>query len=290
MTLVIQPAPFLMHYGILGMRWGVRRKVGPNGLVGKGNSTSGRKLTGDANAKRFLDSASDEEKKKFSSIINDSKKIVLTVFREEGGEHGDMEADNQAFQSRVKMLEVKFGPSDKRDAATKQAVSEVELDLDDYLYKAYAKAIDEEKKRSVKHTELIHYGIMGMRWGVRRKRGPNGLVGSGKGSTAKTTTMNKSSDSSSEQQKSDDYITARILRSKPASELSNKEIRALTERFELEKKYNDLTKKPKSVVQKEMEKIIVDVGKQQLKNYLNRQLGAKIDSLPLLFEKEQKKD
>src|SRR5699024_12863508 len=38
---------YLEHYGVKGMKWGVRREEGPDGLVGKNNSS--KEPTGDSN-------------------------------------------------------------------------------------------------------------------------------------------------------------------------------------------------------------------------------------------------
>lgn len=63
---------------------------------------------------------------------------------------------------------------------------------------------------------LIHYGIKGMRWGVRKK---------------KPTSGNESSD----------YLKVSELRKKSPNEMSNAELQALTQRLQLERQYRDLT-------------------------------------------------
>jgi hypothetical protein len=65
-------------------------------------------------------------------------------------------------------------------------------------------------------NELTHFGIPGMKWGVRRKR-PSGPSSS-------------------------DHTTARSLQGKKLNELSNEELKKLTTRLQLEKQYKDLTK------------------------------------------------
>lgn len=64
-------------------------------------------------------------------------------------------------------------------------------------------------------TNIKHHGIKGMRWGVRRKRGPSGRVSS-------------------------DYSTSRKLAKKSVSTLSNEELKTLTNRLNLEKSYASL--------------------------------------------------
>ena len=57
-------------------------------------------------------------------------------------------------------------------------------------------------------SELAHYGIPGMKWGVRKKRNPSG-----------------------------DAIESSKIRKKHVSEMSNDELRKLNNRQELERKY-----------------------------------------------------
>lgn len=73
---------------------------------------------------------------------------------------------------------------------------------------------------------LAHFGILGMKWGVRRKTGSNGLVGS-KGKSAK--------------QRSEDYIKSREIKAKGYKNLSTKELQDLTKRMQLEKQLRELT-------------------------------------------------
>ncbi|UNI72540.1 MAG: hypothetical protein [Chaetfec virus UA24_144] len=65
---------------------------------------------------------------------------------------------------------------------------------------------------------LQHYGVKGMKWGVRKQR-----------------------------KKSSDYSEAKRLKKKRSSELSNQELRKLNERMRLENEYNSL-KSQRSVI------------------------------------------
>lgn len=71
-------------------------------------------------------------------------------------------------------------------------------------------------------NELYHHGILGQKWGVRRFRNEDGsLTAAGKRRRAM----------------SDDAALASSLRKKKISELSNDELRKLTERNQLENNY-----------------------------------------------------
>lgn len=91
---------------------------------------------------------------------------------------------------------------------------------------------------------LQHYGIKGMRWGVRRKRGSDGRV------------------------ESDDSKRAKQLKKKKLSELTNKELKELNERMNLERQYSNLTKKDLSRGQKIVNDAINEVGKETVKGVL----------------------
>lgn len=73
---------------------------------------------------------------------------------------------------------------------------------------------------------LAHSGILGMKWGVRRKPGPNGTVGKGSGTQRKG---------------SDDYLKSRDIKAKGYKNLSTKELQDITKRMQLEKSLRELT-------------------------------------------------
>lgn len=68
---------------------------------------------------------------------------------------------------------------------------------------------------------LAHYGVKGMRWGVRRNAD---------GSTSRT----------GKRTKSEDYLESREIKKKHVSEMSNQELRKINERLQLEKTYSQL--------------------------------------------------
>ena len=76
------------------------------------------------------------------------------------------------------------------------------------------------------NNELYHYGVLGMKWGVRRDR-------SRSGGSRKKRSM------------SDDARDASMIKKKKVSQMSNAELRKLNERTRLEQEYSRLN--PKSV-------------------------------------------
>ena len=72
----------------------------------------------------------------------------------------------------------------------------------------------------VPEQSLKHYGVKGMKWGQIRERGPNGRV------TGKVV--------------SEDHVNSRILKKKSTSEMSNRELKELNNRLQLEKTNREL--------------------------------------------------
>lgn len=103
---------------------------------------------------------------------------------------------------------------------------------------------------------MYHFGIKGMKWGVRRKRGPDGRILEG-------------------QIQSEDYQKSRDLKKKKVSAMSNAELKSVNERSRLEKEFADLNKKKMSAGQKIVTDILLEVGKEAAKGYLRDQLKKK---------------
>lgn len=86
---------------------------------------------------------------------------------------------------------------------------------------------------------LKHYGIKGMRWGIRRRRSRSKIVRS----------------------KSDDYSSSRtLIKGKKMSELTNEELKKINERLELEIKFAALDPSVKSRGQRAVGKYLNQFG------------------------------
>lgn len=91
------------------------------------------------------------------------------------------------------------------------------------------------------NNELYHWGIKGMKWGVRRYQNKDGsLTPAGK----KRYSQNDSP--------SEDYVRAHIK--KPISQMSDQELRTVNNRLQMENQYRQLTTSP-SKMQKAMKKV-----------------------------------
>lgn len=85
-------------------------------------------------------------------------------------------------------------------------------------------SLDENLNHVDVDAYLEHWGIPGMKWGIRRAVGPSGRV-SGGGKAPKG---------------SEDYQKARALKKKGYKNLSDQELKALTTRMNLERNFRDL--------------------------------------------------
>ena len=112
--------------------------------------------------------------------------------------------------------------------------------------------------------ELLHYGILGMRWGVRRYQNKNGsLTAAGKKRLKKS---NQDDDNAS-----DDYKKARA---KSPREMSNDELRDAVNRLNMENRYKELNpptvsrgKKVTEYVLKKAANTALDAGLNLAKEY-----------------------
>ncbi len=95
------------------------------------------------------------------------------------------------------------------------------------------------------NNSLIHWGIPGMKWGVRRKNAG--------GST---------------RPESEDHKTVKSLRRKKVSEMSNDELKKLTTRLQLEKQLKDLSSSEVSFGQKFVQEVLGNAGKQLAAKYV----------------------
>ena len=130
-------------------------------------------------------------------------------------------------------------------------------------------------------NQLYHYGVLGMKWGVRkdRKSGSKKYV---------------------KQPKAEDFVNSRVSKSKGLSRLNNEELRKLNERLNLEKRYKELTKdeqRGKKVVkrmtakslesglQQTMTTVTAAVSLYAIKNIIEKKMGE--DTIDKMFPKKK---
>lgn len=96
------------------------------------------------------------------------------------------------------------------------------------------------------NNELMHYGVMGMKWGKRKGVG------------------------SSSNNKSKDYTTVKALRKKKANQLSNSELREINNRMQLENQYKNLKKQRVSAGKKFVSDVAYNAAKNTASEYATK--------------------
>lgn len=114
---------------------------------------------------------------------------------------------------------------------------------------------------------LTHAGIKGMRWGVRRYQNPDGTL----------TDAGRKRYGYGEE--SDDHKTSRENAKKRTEALSTKELKALNERLQAEKQYNELTARKETAFEKASKEVLTNVGKNLATKYLTQFATKGIDAL-----------
>lgn len=156
-------------------------------------------------------------------------------------------------------------------------------------------------------NELVHHGVKGMKWGVRKDRSSSG---SGKSTTKKKRTTNKSTVAKKKTTKSEPSAgrkavnammekrkarkaakaaeeAAKKQKRKPVSEMTDDELNAAIKRLELEKKYKELSAynnpnqgKGKKFVSNVLEKSGEQLATQVVNHYgaqaLNKAIGEEV--------------
>ena len=136
-------------------------------------------------------------------------------------------------------------------------------------------------------SALIHYGIKGMKWGVRRtpeqlghkpanpraKRISVTINGGGKKTSDSAKTESKPAEKPKVEGKTE------VRRSKRASEMSDNELRAAINRIEMERKYAQLTAPQKSKGRKIVGEILGTAAKQTAQKYTTQAMNKLVENL-----------
>lgn len=131
----------------------------------------------------------------------------------------------------------------------------------------YATYEDRENELAVSTEQpiesLYHFGVRGMKWGVRRSPAQ----------------LSKPSGGKTKTEDSADHITAKTLKKKKMRQMSNAELKELNNRLQLEKQYKDLNKKQVSRGQKVVVGLLENVGTEIAKSYIRDGVKTGLDYL-----------
>lgn len=151
----------------------------------------------------------------------------------------------------------------------------------------------------MENNELVHYGILGMKWGVRRT--PEQLARA-RGSSKKTDSQSTKKKTSSKTAKKSSSKSTEAEKKKTTSEMTDEELRAKINRLELEKRYKDLAKTvspPKStkgkdfvlrVIERSGENIATQLTTDLMGKAVNKYIGPIFNDPNLVNPKKGQKD
>ena len=108
-------------------------------------------------------------------------------------------------------------------------------------------------------NELTHYGVLGMKWGVRRTEAQ----------------LARARAKRAVEEPHEDYTRAHTKKS--VKSMSDKELKDVNKRLQAEDQYNQLTKKKVSAGQKFVTGVLITVGTQIATKYVSRYANKGID-------------
>ena len=278
----------LEHHGIKGQKWGVRRFQNADGsLTAAGKERYGTNLSGKTNEKKladkikshdlFTESMARENKKRATDAADLGLKALTKMGRHDGTIDEDFRDwfiyEDQTIGLVTIADQVNQGRSSKE---IKHLVRDANSLSNDYEYEpgffqlrnAYGSdefidacfAVKADEKKNLKHSDeddadnyLMHFGIKGQRWGIRRFQNPDGtLTAAGRarydtGTALKSLANNVSEHRRERFEKKKEKIVAKGNAkqvSRISSKLTTKELEDAIRRVELTQKINELRVKP----------------------------------------------
>lgn len=118
------------------------------------------------------------------------------------------------------------------------------------------------------NNTLTHYGVKGMKWGVRRSSARLG--------NAIRTAKQRRSQNSSEYHHEDHK---KAHSSKSVKSMSDKELRERINRLQMEKQYSQLTRRDKLIGEKFVKGVLTNAAQQTTSKYVSKYMSKGVEAL-----------
>lgn len=133
-------------------------------------------------------------------------------------------------------------------------------------------------------NELLHYGVLGMKWGVKKTRKSSDTVDETrkKSNTQKSNTQKSNTQNSNTKQQSKKFVTKKQKQKQIMEDLnsmSDKELRERLNRMQMEQQYIRMMTPEKSAAKKQVEQFLINEGRnlasQMLREQIRKQTNKK---------------
>ena len=133
-------------------------------------------------------------------------------------------------------------------------------------------------------NELLHYGVLGMKWGVKKARKSSDTVDETrrKSNTQNSNTQKSNTQNSNTKQQSKKFVTKKQKQKQIMEDLnsmSDKELRERLNRMQMEQQYIRLMTPEKSAAKKQVEQFLINEGRnlasQMLREQIRKQTNKK---------------
>ena len=133
-------------------------------------------------------------------------------------------------------------------------------------------------------NELLHYGVLGMKWGVKKARKSSDTVDETrkKSNTQNSNTQKSNTQNSNTKQQSKKFVTKKQRQKQIMEDLnsmSDKELRERLNRMQMEQQYIRMMTPEKSAAKKQVEQFLINEGRniasQMLREQIRKQTNKK---------------
>lgn len=126
-------------------------------------------------------------------------------------------------------------------------------------------------------NELLHYGVLGMKWGVKKARKSSDTVDETrrKSNTLNSNTQKSNTQNSNTKQQSKKFITKKQKQKQIMEDLnsmSDKELRERLNRMQMEQQYIRMMTPEKSAAKKQVEQFLINEGRNLASQMLREQI------------------